>query len=119
MTRAAADPGPLPTFVIVGAQKSGTRWLRYNLGLHPEVFTAPVEPNFFIDDRADEPEGLAWYRSHFEGWAGEPIVGEAAPAYMMWHHDPDLSAARVQRVLPEARVIAILRNPIDRAQSAL
>jgi hypothetical protein len=110
---------PLPTFVIIGAQKSGTRWLRYNLGLHPDIYTAPVEPNFFIDERADPPEDLDWYRSHFDGWSGEPIVGEATPAYMMWHHDPALSAARLQRVLPHAQLLAILRNPIDRANSAL
>lgn len=110
---------PLPTFVIIGAQKSGTRWLRYNLGLHPDIYTAPVEPNFFIDERADPPEDLAWYRSHFEGWDGEPLIGEATPAYMMWHHDPAISATRLQRLLPDARLLAILRNPIDRAQSAL
>jgi hypothetical protein len=116
---ALTDEIPLPTFVIVGAQKSGTRWLRYNLGLHPDIYTAPVEPNFFIDVRADVPEGLEWYRSHFEGWAGEPIIGEATPAYMMWHHDPERSAARVHAVIPGARILAILRNPIDRAKSAL
>lgn len=110
---------PLPDFVIIGAQKSGTRWLRYNLGLHPDIFTAPVEPNFFIDVRSDEPRDLAWYRSHFEGWRGERLVGEATPAYMIWHHDPDRSARRMHDLLPDAAPIAILRNPIDRAFSAV
>jgi hypothetical protein len=119
MSAVPPEKVPLPTFVIVGAQKSGTRWLRYNLGLHPDIYTAAVEPNFFIDERADGPAGLEWYRSYFDGWAGEPIIGEATPAYMMWHHDPARSAERVRLVLPEARLLAILRNPIDRAQSAL
>jgi hypothetical protein len=110
---------PLPTFVIIGAQKSGTRWLRYNLGRHPDVYTADVEPNFFIDDRADDPTGAEWYRSHFATWSGEPIVGEATPAYMIWHHDPDRSAARMQRWIPDARVVAILRDPVDRFRSAV
>jgi hypothetical protein len=103
----------------VGAQKSGTRWLRYNLGLHPEIYTAPVEPNFFIDDRSDHPPDLTWYRSHFAGWHGERLVGEATPAYMIWHHDPDRSARRMHEVLPDAAPIAVLRNPIDRAFSAV
>jgi hypothetical protein len=110
---------PLPDFVIIGAQKSGTRWLRYNLGLHPEIYTAPVEPNFFIDDRSDAPPDLAWYRSHFTDWDGEPHVGEATPAYMIWHHDPARSARRMHDLIPEARPIAVLRNPIDRAYSAV
>jgi hypothetical protein len=113
------DAVPLPSFVIVGAQKSGTRWLRYNLGLHPDVFTPDVEPNFFIDERADTAEGVQWYRSFFEGWAGEPVVGEATPAYMIWHHDPARSAARLQRWMPEAKVLAILRDPVERFRSAV
>jgi hypothetical protein len=38
---------PLPTFLIIGAQKSATRWLRLNLGLHPAVFAASREIEFF------------------------------------------------------------------------
>jgi hypothetical protein len=111
---------PLPTFVIIGAQKSGTRWLRSNLGRHPEIFTAPAEVHFWNRaHRVADPDGLAWYREKFEGWSNEPIVGEATPGYMIYRHHPDAVATRMKARLPDARVIAILRNPIDRANSAM
>ncbi len=63
--------------------------------------------------------GLDWYRAQFEGWNGEPIVGEATPGYMIWKHHPALVAGRIKELSPETRLIAILRNPIDRAASAM
>jgi Sulfotransferase domain len=110
---------PLPTFLIVGAQKSATRWLRLNLGLHPDVYTASRELEFFNNGERFRTSGVAGYRAQFQGWAGEPIVGEATPGYMFWRHHPELVAERVQQVVPDAQLIAILRNPIDRAQSAV
>jgi hypothetical protein len=107
---------PLPTFLIIGAQKSATRWLRMNLGLHPDVFVADRELSFFNGNRFDN--GLDWYRSNFKGWDGEPVVGEATPGYMMWRHDPASIAARIDESLPGVRLVAILRNPVDRAYSA-
>jgi hypothetical protein len=111
------DPQPLPTFLIIGAQKSATRWLRLNLGEHPEVHTTPEEIGFFSSGRryADGPE---WYASRFPDWSGEPIVGEATPAYMMYRHDPSKVSKRIRRFNPDMKLIAVLRNPIDRAYSA-
>jgi uncharacterized protein (TIGR03086 family) len=109
---------PLPTFLIIGAQKSGTRWLRINLGKHHEVYAAPTETQFFHSpERFDL--GLDWYRAQFPDWSGESIVGEATPGYMMWRHRPRRVAERIKEVVPDVRLIAILRNPVDRAQSAL
>jgi uncharacterized protein (TIGR03086 family) len=110
---------PLPTFIIIGAQKCGTRWLRVNLGKHPEVYTAPSETQFFHSPGRVETLGLDWYRGQFPGWAGESIVGEATPGYMMWRHHPRRVAERIKEIVPDVRLIAILRNPVDRAQSAL
>jgi hypothetical protein len=70
----ALPEGSVPTFLIIGAQKSATRWLRHNLGLHPEAYTAPRELGFFNYNRRFDGLGLDWYRSQFEGWNGEPIV---------------------------------------------
>jgi len=111
--------GPLPTFVIIGAQKSATRWLRANLGKHPQIFTASKELNFWNASKFDERHGLDAYRARFDGRRGEPIVGEATPGYMIWRHRPAEVAARMRRGLPDARLLAILRNPIDRANSAM
>lgn len=108
---------PLPTFLIIGAQKSATRWLRGHLGEHPRVFTASSEPSFFNSHRFFK-EGLEWYRTNFEGWDGEPIVGEATPAYMMWNRKPARIAARIDETLPDVRLMALLRNPVDRTYSA-
>ena len=109
---------PLPTFLIIGAQKSATRWLRLNLGLHPDVYSAPGELEFFNNiERAEQ--GVESYRAQFEGWSGEPYLGEATPGYMFWRHDPRVIAGRIRDTVPDVRLIAILRNPVDRAHSAV
>jgi hypothetical protein len=110
---------PLPTFLIIGAQKCATRWLRFNLGLHPDVFAPSAEVSFFNNGPRFDDLGVPWYREQFEGWAGEPVVGEATPGYMFWRHRPYICRDRIREVVPEVRLIAILRNPIDRAQSAM
>ncbi len=110
---------PLPTFLIIGAQKSATRWLRLNLGLHPDVFSASRELEYFNNRDRTEQQGAGWYRSQFDGWSGESFVGEATPGYMFWRHDPRVVAERIRATVPEVRLIAILRNPVDRAQSAV
>jgi hypothetical protein len=110
---------PLPTFLIIGAQKSATRWLRLNLGLHPDVFAARAELEFFNNGNQFRDGGTTWYREQFEGWNGEPIVGEATPGYMFWRHRPAVVAERIEQTVPDVRLLATLRNPIDRAQSAM
>jgi hypothetical protein len=113
-------PGPLPTFLIIGAQKGGTRWLRSNLGEHPEIFTVAEELWFFNDvGERFTVRGEKWYRRQFAAWSGEPAVGEATPGYMMWKHEPPVVAERIHQIVPDVRLVAVLRNPIDRAQSAL
>jgi hypothetical protein len=121
-TDAEADDGelpPLPTFLIIGAQKSATRWLRANLGQHPDIYAAPSELEFFNNDTHFQHQGPAWYRRQFGGWAGEAFIGEATPGYMMWWHQPEVVARRIRKVVPDARLMAILRNPVDRAYSAM
>lgn len=110
---------PLPTFLIIGAQKSATRWLRLNLGHHPDVFAARAELEFFNNANQYRDRGTEWYRAQFEGWNGERIVGEATPGYMFWRHRPAVVAERIDETLPDVRLLATLRNPIDRAQSAM
>jgi hypothetical protein len=114
----SARERPLPTFLIIGAQKSATRWLRLNLGYHPDVYAADRELEFF-NKTERFARGAAWYREQFEDWSDEPIVGEATPGYMFWRERPDVIAGRIHRLVPEVRLLAILRNPVDRAQSAM
>jgi hypothetical protein len=111
---------PKPNFVIIGAQKSATRWLRVNLGRHPEIFTVARELHFWNGGGAGGTlRPMTWYRSQFADWHGESFLGEATPGYMIWRHVPARTALRMRIGIPEARIIALLRNPIDRAQSAL
>ncbi len=110
---------PLPTFLVIGAQKSATRWLRRNLSEHPEIYASPHEIGFFNSPQRFESLGVEWYRAQFAGCGGESIVGEATPGYMMWRHDPSAVAERIGCTIPDVRLMAILRNPIDRANSAM
>lgn len=104
-------PGPLPTFLIVGAAKAGTTSLAAWLAAHPDVFIAPEKEVHFFDRSFDR--GVDWYRSRFSGARSERAIGEATPEYMAI---PE-AVERMASVVPGARLIAILRNPVDRAYS--
>ena len=71
---------------------------------------------FFNGSRFDQ--GLDFYREGFEGWDGEPLVGEATPSYMMWREDTARISARIDKTLSGVKLFALLRNPVDRAYSA-
>ncbi|MGH8824412.1 MAG: sulfotransferase family protein [Jiangellaceae bacterium] len=110
MSSPAAAGGALPNFVVIGAMRSGSTSLYKYLQDHPQVFMPRKEIHFF-DRKWDR--GLQWYLTRFEGHAGEPAVGEATPTYLA---EP-VAIDRMAEVIPQARLIAILRNPADRAYS--
>src|ERR687889_732202 len=108
----------MPNFLIIGAMKSGTTALYYYLEQHPEIYMSPVkEPNFFSsqeqENAADTVTHIGTYQHLFRGASGKKAIGEASHSYL---YEPG-AAAEIRRYLPEARLIAILRNPIDRAYS--
>lgn len=104
-------PGRLPDFVIVGAMKAGTTSLAAWLRAHPQVFVPGEKELHFFDTFWDR--GVDWYRSLFAGAPDGAVVGEATPNYMVVDHWVD----RMASVLPDARLIAVLRHPVDRAWS--
>lgn len=106
---------PLPNFLIIGAQKSATRWLRTHLGEHPDIFTADHEISFFTGHFRKGPD---WYRQHFASHRNETWIGEATPAYMMWKNPPARIADRILETLGPIKLFALLRNPVDRTYSA-
>jgi hypothetical protein len=91
--------------------KCGTTSLARWLGAHPEVFMAANKEVHFFDDFYRR--GLGWYGKQFSAANGRKAIGEATPNYIY-----DQSAfGRMADTLPDARVIVMLRNPVDRAYS--
>ena len=108
----------MPNFLIIGAMKSGTTALYYYLEQHPEIYMSPVkEPNYFSsqeqENTADTVADIRAYQHLFRGASGTKAIGEASHSYL---YEPR-AAAEIRRYIPEAKLIAILRNPIDRAYS--
>lgn len=102
-------------FLVIGAQKSGTTSLYQHLRAHPEIFL-PKEKEvafFALDERYER--GLSWYLDEYFSEANNKhLCGEVSPQYMSCLY----AAERIAKYFPEIRLIAILRNPIDRAYSA-
>ena len=119
----------LPNFLVIGAAKSGTTALYHFLRQHPQVYMSPEkEPRFFIcegrppDYRGPYEDGLInkmtiWKREDYEalfaGARDQLARGEATPSYLWFPGAPE----RIQALLPRARLVAILRQPADRAFS--
>lgn len=103
--------GNLPNFLIIGAMRSGTTSLFAGLSAHPQVFGAPGKELRFFD--LNYERGLDWYRGRFEGSDGKVAIGEASQTYMYDH----IALDRLAVDLPDVRLIAILRDPVDRAYS--
>jgi hypothetical protein len=108
---AGAAEGALPNLVVIGAQKCGTSGLHYYLSLHPEVsMSRPKELNFFIEER-NWPRGVDWYRRHFDARAR--VRGESSPNYTAFpQHDG--VPGRMHSLLPQARLIYLIRDPVER-----
>lgn len=118
----------LPDFLIIGAAKSGTTSLYEYFRQHPQVFMSPLkETNFFaLNGRKPTfsgPDGDIFnrdsiyrindYKKLFSGRSEEIVAGEASPRYLYTKG----TAKRIRDHIPKAKLIAILRNPVDRAFS--
>ncbi len=119
-----------PTFLIIGAAKAGTTSLYHYLRQHPDVFMPEVkEPRFFAyvddppamegpgDEASNEASGAVYtleaYRALFEDAGDVQAVGEASVNYLYSETAP----RRIHEHLPDVQLIAVLRNPIERAYS--
>lgn len=99
----------LPTFVCLGAQKSGTTWLYEQLRQHPQVrMPAIKELQHFHPWHSD----LAKYKEQFSPTRGH-VSGDITPEYFV----SPLAPEQMAREVPKARLFAILRNPVERAFS--
>jgi len=108
--------GPLPDFVVIGAMKAATSTLHEQLAAQPGVFmSTPKEPNFFSDDE-QYARGLGWYRSLFAEAPAGALKGESSTHYTKRPTYP-LACDRLRRHLPGAKLIYVMRHPIDRLVS--
>jgi Sulfotransferase domain len=109
----------LPNFVVIGAMKAGTVSLSHYLDEHPDVFLGRGgrfgEPTFFVAER-NWPRGLGWYESLFDGAGSATALGECSPGYAMaplFGGVPE----RMAQVVPNARLVYVVRDPIARMRS--
>jgi hypothetical protein len=104
---------PLPDFLVLGAQKAGTTALYEYLRRHPQIAGPSWKEVSFFDRHW--ARGGSWYRGNFPNLARTrgKLVGEASPSYVFHPLAPE----RVQELVPEARLIVLVRNPVDRALS--
>jgi hypothetical protein len=118
----------LPDFFIIGAPKAGTTALHRALSLHPQLFMSAVkEPKFFLCDGPPPRDGGPGDAHSYREWIWQPdayerlfdpaplgaLKGESTPLYLA---DPS-AHRRIHDAVPEARLIAVLRDPVDRAYS--
>lgn len=116
----------LPNFLIIGAAKSGTTALYHYIKQHPDIYMSPLKETEFF---AFEGDNLAFrgpgdmpratitsiedYLTLFSGQTKESAIGEASPAYLYSLKAPH----RIYHYIPEAKIICLLRDPIERAYS--
>ncbi len=110
----------LPNFLVIGVEKGGTTWLHAQLKKHPDIFVpATKEVHFFnrynsnFKERNHFELGLKWYQDFFADYNNEKAVGEITPMYICDTEAP----ARIKATLPNVKIIAMLRNPVNRAYS--
>lgn len=116
----------LPDYLIIGAKRAGSTTLARGLVAHDDVLrlfppAADIKGTYFFDVHHDR--GIEWYRSHFPTRAAmdataarlnrRVVVGEASPWYL---HHPH-AAQRAHEVVPDAEIICLVRDPVDRARS--
>lgn len=132
--RDAPATGRLPDFVIAGAMKSGTTSIRHLLAHHPDIFIPDREifffdiddieqhPDFFVyadrtwaahDFEARQGDYLPWYASFFRDAHPHQLIGEDSTTYLASSRAP----RRIADLLPDARIIVLLRDPASRTYS--
>ena len=116
----------LPNFLIIGAPKAGTTALYHYLSEHPQIYMSPVkEPKFFAfegeqinfcgpgDLKKDYVTDIEAYKTLFSKVSQEIAIGEASPGYLHSAQAPE----RIHHYIPDAKLIVIIRDPVERAYS--
>src|SRR5947209_12357751 len=111
----------LPDFLIIGGERCGTSSLYYYLTEQPSIISASTKETHFFDENF--AKGIDWYRAQFpfvlqkqytkKVLKQDFLTGEGTPYYMLYPHAP----RRTFELVPQVKLIALLRNPVDRAYS--
>lgn len=107
----SAEKLTLPDFLCIGAQKAGTTWLYENLRLHPDIYLTPRKELHYFDWQYSRP--LRDYARQFSG-AGNKVKGDVTPGYGVISKD---RIGFIHAIMPRAKFLMLLRNPVDRAWS--
>lgn len=109
-----AHQDSLPNLIVIGAMKCGTTALYYYLSKHPQIKMSRRKEMMFFSHEFRWKRGVAWYRSNFRG--DEPVKGEVSPQYTEYPQRTGV-AERMYSVVPDAKLIYLVRDPIDRMLS--
>lgn len=101
----------LPHFLVLGAQKGGTTSLHHLLRRHPGIFLPDVKEVHYFSQHSEKP--LTWYANHYRDAAASQLRGDITPFYLYHCASPQ----RIHAYLPKVRLIALLRDPVERALS--
>jgi hypothetical protein len=105
-----------PNFLIIGAMKAGTTSMHYYIDGHPQVFMPRANDlNFFIEEM-NWSKGWSWYEAQFAGAGDAVAIGEVSPGYS-FHPVRKGVPARIAESIPNARLVYIVRHPIERMRS--
>ena len=103
----------LPNFLGVGTQKGGTTTLHELLSNHSKVYVPPAKEIHYFDQEIQKSQN--WYARHFESAKKDQKCGEITPYYLFHPEAPK----RIKTVVPNARLIVLLRDPVERAISQI
>lgn len=107
----------LPTFLVIGAMKSGTTSLYHYLRHHPQIFMPDTKEVNFFNPLRHWGRGVEWYKQQFaEAPSNALMIGEASTSYTKFPWIRDVPA-RIRSVLGDIRLIYLIRHPIERMQS--
>ena len=101
----------LPNLIVIGAPKGGTTSLHHYLGAHPDVFMSRRK-ELGLFDREDWRDRVEWYERQFPD-RPRGYAGESSPAYSM-HPTVAGVPERIHELLPDARLIYLVRDPVER-----
>ncbi|MHA1284637.1 MAG: sulfotransferase family protein [Promethearchaeota archaeon] len=97
-------------FILIGTAKAATSWIYEFLREHPEICVSSQKELYFFDRDYNFRKGINYYKKFFKNCSNEKIIGEFTPSYI----DSRLAPIRIYKFFPDIKIIANLRNPIER-----